>query len=173
MSGFLVSMEGAVSQGIIWGIMVLGVYITYKILDIADLTVDGSFALGSVVCALLIVKYDMNPLLAALLAGAAGMAAGAVTGFSIPSAGSRRSWRVLTQLGLWSVNLRILDGANNMPILKKDTIFSVWVDKTGMNQATVVLILGLLIAAAVILLLYWFLELRWERRSVPREIMRI
>ena len=61
--------------------MVLGVYITYKILDIADLTVDGSFALGSVVCALLIVKYDMNPLLAALLAGAAGMAAGAVTGF--------------------------------------------------------------------------------------------
>ena len=157
MSGFLVSMEGAVSQGIIWGIMVLGVYITYKILDIADLTVDGSFALGSVVCALLIVKYDMNPLLAALLAGAAGMAAGAVTGFlhtvcGIPAilAG------ILTQLGLWSVNLRILDGASNMPILKKDTIFSVWVDKTGMNQATVVLILGLLIAAAVILLLCWF-----------------
>ena len=118
---------------------------------------DGSFALGSVVCALLIVKYDMNPLLAALLAGAAGMAAGAVTGFlhtvcGIPAilAG------ILTQLGLWSVNLRILDGASNMPILKKDTIFSVWVDKTGMNQATVVLILGLLIAAAVILLLYWF-----------------
>ena len=54
------------------------------------------------------------------------------------------------------MNLRILDGASNMPILKKDTIFSVWVDKTGMNQATVVLILGLLIAAAVILLLYWF-----------------
>ncbi len=157
MSGFLVSMEGAVSQGIIWGIMVLGVYITYKILDIADLTVDGSFALGSVVCALLIVKYEMNPLLAALIAGGAGMLAGAVTGFlhtvcEIPAilAG------ILTQLGLWSVNLRILDGASNMPILKKETLFTGWVESTGMNQATVVMILGLVIAVVIIVLLYWF-----------------
>ena len=157
MSGFLVSMEGAVSQGIVWGIMVLGVYITYKILDIADLTVDGSFALGSVVCALLIVKYEMNPLLAALIAGGAGMLAGAATGFlhtvcEIPAilAG------ILTQLGLWSVNLRILDGASNMPILKKETLFTGWVESTGMNQATVVMILGLIIAVVVIILLYWF-----------------
>lgn len=157
MSGFLVSMEGAISQGIVWGIMVLGVYITYKILDIADLTVDGSFATGSCVCALMIVKYDMNPLLALVVACAAGMLAGAVTGFlhtvcEIPAilAG------ILTQLGLWSVNLRIMDGASNMPILRKQTIFTKWVENTGVNQATVVLVLGLVIAVFVIILLYWF-----------------
>ena len=64
MSGFLVSIQGAISQGVLWGIMVLGVYITYKILDIADLTVDGSFALGGCVCAAMMVNQHMNPVLA-------------------------------------------------------------------------------------------------------------
>lgn len=68
MSAFLVQMQGAVSQGILWGIMVLGVYITYKVLDIADLTVDGSFALGGCVCALLVVEKGFNPFLASMLA---------------------------------------------------------------------------------------------------------
>ena len=78
-AGILLAMQGAVSQGVLWGIMVLGVYITYKILDIADLTVDGSFALGGCVCALLVVDKGLDPLLALGLATLAGMIAGAVT----------------------------------------------------------------------------------------------
>ena len=73
MSGILLAMQGAVSQGILWGIMVLGVYITYKILNIADLTVDGSFALGGCVCALLVVEKGVNPILALLVATLAGV----------------------------------------------------------------------------------------------------
>ena len=67
MSGFLVSMQGAVSQGVIWGIMALGVYITFRIMDIADLTVDGSFALGGCTCAVLMAQYGVNPILALLI----------------------------------------------------------------------------------------------------------
>ena len=157
MSSLLLSLQGAVSQGVLWGIMVLGVYITYKILDIADLTVDGSFALGSCVCATMILNMNMNPALAILVAGIAGMLAGAVTGilhtvFEIPAilAG------ILTQISLWSVNLRIMGGKSNMPLLKVDTIFSGIVEKTGMKGSMVSLIIGVVIAAVVISILYWF-----------------
>ena len=157
MSSLLLSLQGAVSQGVLWGIMVLGVYITYKILDIADLTVDGSFALGSCVCATMILNMNMNPALAILVAGIAGMLAGAVTGilhtvFEIPAilAG------ILTQISLWSVNLRIMGGKSNMPLLKVDTIFSGIVEKTGMKGSMVSLLIGIVIAAVVISILYWF-----------------
>ena len=157
MSSLLLSLQGAVSQGVLWGIMVLGVYITYKILDIADLTVDGSFALGSCVCATMILNMNMNPALAILVAGIAGMLAGAVTGilhtvFEIPAilAG------ILTQISRWSVNLRIMGGKSNMPLLKVDTIFSGIVEKTGMKGSMVSLLIGIVIAAVVISILYWF-----------------
>ncbi len=157
MSSLLLSLQGAVSQGVLWGIMVLGVYITYKILDIADLTVDGSFALGSCVCATMILNMNMHPALAILVAGLAGMLAGAVTGilhtiFEIPAilAG------ILTQISLWSVNLRIMGGKSNMPLLKVDTIFSGIVEKTGMKSSMVSLLIGIVIAAVVISILYWF-----------------
>lgn len=108
MSNLLTSLLGATGQGILWGIMALGVYITYKLLDIADLTVDGSFALGGCTCAILIIN-GVNPVVATVLAVGAGLLAGAVTGilhtfFNIPAilAG------ILTQLSLWSINLRIL-----------------------------------------------------------------
>ena len=71
--GILLALQGAASQGILWGIFVLGVYITYKILDIADLTVDGSFALGGCVCATLVVTHGVNPFIALLIATAAGV----------------------------------------------------------------------------------------------------
>ena len=116
MSGILVAMQGAVAQGVLWGIMVLGVYITYRLLDIADLTVDGSFALGGCVCAALVINFDLDPLAALLLSMLAGMAAGAVTGIlhtvlEIPAilAG------ILTQISLWSINLRIMSGKSNLP----------------------------------------------------------
>ena len=75
--GIFLALQGAVSQGILWGVLVLGVYITYKILDIADLTVDGSFALGGCICATFVVGYGMNPFLALIISTLAGMIAGA------------------------------------------------------------------------------------------------
>lgn len=152
MSGALL---GAVSQGILWGIMVLGVYITYKLLDIADLTVDGSFALGGSVCAVLVVA-GVDPLIAVAAAMLAGMLAGAVTGFlhtvfEIPAilAG------ILTQIALWSVNLRIM-GKSNTPLLQSDTIFSRMAELTGLSSATASIIVGVIVAVAIIAALYWF-----------------
>ncbi len=157
MSGLLLSLQGAVSQGVLWGMMVLGVYITYKILDIADLTVDGSFALGGCVCAVLVVNQGVHPVLALLLAMLAGALAGAVTGFlhtifEIPAilAG------ILTQIALWSVNLRIMGGKSNVPLLKVNTVFTQWVESTGLTQSQVSLIMGIVIAVVVIVILYWF-----------------
>lgn len=155
--GFMVSLQDAVIQGVLWGVMVLGVYITYKLLDIADLTVDGSFALGGCVCAVMILNYNVNPWIALLIATAAGMVAGAVTGFlhtvfEIPAilAG------ILTQIGLWSINLRIMGGKSNVPLLKTDTIISGFIDVTGLNKQTASLIIGVGIAVAMIAFLYWF-----------------
>ena len=152
MSGALL---GAVSQGILWGIMVLGVYITYKLLDIADLTVDGSFALGGSVCAVLVVA-GVDPLIAVAAAMLAGMLAGAVTGFlhtvfEIPAilAG------ILTQIALWSVNLRIM-GKSNTPLLQSDTTFSRMTELTGLSSATASIIVGVIVAVAIIAALYWF-----------------
>lgn len=152
MSGALL---GAVSQGILWGIMVLGVYITYKLLDIADLTVDGSFALGGSVCAVLVVA-GVDPLIAVVAAMLAGMLAGAITGFlhtvfEIPAilAG------ILTQIALWSINLRIM-GKSNTPLLQSDTIFSRMTELTGLSSATASIIVGVIVAVAIIAALYWF-----------------
>ena len=105
---FINSLPGAVGQGLAWGVMAIGVYITYRILDIADLTVDGSLATGGAVCAIAI-TLGVNPWVAMLLAIAAGMLAGFVTGFfhtfcGIPAILSG----ILTQLALYSLNLRIL-----------------------------------------------------------------
>ncbi|MDY4835360.1 MAG: ABC transporter permease [Frisingicoccus sp.] len=154
--GILLALQGAASQGILWGIFVLGVYITYKILDIADLTVDGSFALGGCVCATLVVTHGVNPFIALLISTAAGVLAGAVTGFlhtvfEIPAilAG------ILTQISLWSINLRIM-GKSNIPLLKTGTIFSGLVNATGMKTSLASGLIGLVIAGAVIFLLYWF-----------------
>nr|WP_288829872.1 ABC transporter permease [uncultured Clostridium sp.] len=157
MSGLLVSLQDAVVQGVLWGIMVLGVYITYKLLDIADLTVDGSFALGGCVCAVMILNFHVDPWVALAVAAIAGMAAGAVTGllhtiFEIPAilAG------ILTQIGLWSVNLRIMGGKSNVPLLKTDTIMSKFIDLTGLNKPVASLVIGIGIAVIMIVLLYWF-----------------
>ncbi len=116
MQGFVNSLPGAVAQGIIWGLMAMGVYITFKILDIADLTVDGSFATGGAVLAVLLTG-GWNVGLALLAAFGAGCLAGLATAifhtkFGIPAilAG------ILTQISLWSVNLRITDGRANVPV---------------------------------------------------------
>ena len=152
----LIALQGAVSQGVLWGIMVLGVFITFRLLDIPDMTCDGSFALGGCVCAVLIVNNNADPLLAVLAGMCAGAIAGAVTGilttvFEIPAilAG------ILTQISLWSINLRIM-GKSNTPILAKGTVFSAVSNMTGLPQSTVAIILGILLAVAIVAILYWF-----------------
>lgn len=157
MNGVFLAMQGAVAQGVLWGIMVLGVYITYRLLDIADLTVDGSFALGGCVCAVMVLNKNMDPALALVMATLAGAVAGAVTGalhtiFEIPAilAG------ILTQIGLWSINLRIMGGKSNLPLLKTETVISKFVEMTGLTQSQCSLIVGIVVAILMIVLLYWF-----------------
>ena len=157
MTGLLASLQGAVAQGVLWGIMVLGVYITFRLMDIADLTVDGSFALGACVCAVLVVNKHMDPVAALFAATAAGLVAGAVTGilhtvFEIPAilAG------ILTQISLWSINLRIMGGKSNLPLQKAKTLISRFVDLTGFTQSQASMIIGIIVAVCVIAFLYWF-----------------
>ena len=122
--GFINALPGALSQGLIWGIMAIGVYITYKLLDMSDLTVDGSFCTGGAVCVMMLIA-GYNVWIAMLAAVLAGMLAGAVTGFfhtvcNIPAILSG----ILTQLGLWSVNLAIMDMRANQALnVKKVDLF--------------------------------------------------
>ena len=108
MTSLINALPGALSQGLIWGIMAIGLYITYKVLEVSDLTVDGSFCTGGAVCAMMLISGH-NVWLAMLVALLAGMVAGFVTGFlhttlKIPAILSG----ILTQLGLWSINLAIM-----------------------------------------------------------------
>ncbi len=157
------AMLGAVSQGVLWGIMGLGVYITFKILDFADLTVDGTFALGGCICALFIVQ-GINPLVAVVVATVAGAIAGFFTGFlstklRIPGILSG----ILVQLALYSVNLHILGGPNQ-PLVRTQITIMNWInDALDLSSrfpfsATSVssLITGVLFAGVLIVLLYWF-----------------
>lgn len=108
MASLINALPGALAQGMIWGIMAIGLYITYKILEISDLTVDGSFCTGGAVCAMLLVA-GWNVWAAMLMAFLAGMLAGWVTSFFHTKLGIPAILAgILTQLGLWSVNLAIM-----------------------------------------------------------------
>lgn len=150
------SLPGAAAQGLIWGLMAIGVYITFRILDVADLTVDGSIATGGAVCVMLI-RAGCNPWLALLCAFCAGMLAGLITGFfhtrcRIPAilAG------ILTQLALYSVNLRIMGSKANQAVGvdKYDLLVSQrYVRALTLENPLPLLLIAV---AAVIGLLYWF-----------------
>ena len=146
---WLNTLPSAAAQGLVWGLMAIGVYITYKILDIADLTVDGSICTGGAVCAVLMVN-GVNVWVAMLAALLAGMLTGLVTGFfhtfmGIPAILSG----ILTQLMLWSVNLKIM-GKANQAISNK--IFKL------VKQLDPILSVLVLLAfvTCVIAVLYWF-----------------
>lgn len=151
MSGFLASLPGACAQGIIWGIMAVGVYLTFKVLDLADLTVDGSFGTGGAVLVVCTIA-GMNIWLAMLLAFLAGCIAGLVTGilltkFGIPAilAG------ILTQLALYSVNLRIMSGRANVALNIDE--YGILVSLRYIPKSILV---GGAFALVIIGLLYWF-----------------
>lgn len=150
LSGFLGSLPGAAAQGIIWGIMAIGVYLTYRILDFADLTVDGSFGTGGAVLVMCTLN-GMNIYVALLLAFAAGCLAGLATGifhtvFGIPPilAG------ILTQLALYSVNLDIMGKSNQVISVDK---YNLLVSLRFINKSIIV---GLIVTAIIIAVLYWF-----------------
>lgn len=151
MSGFLASLPGACAQGIIWGIMAVGVYLTFKVLDLADLTVDGSFGTGGAVLVVCTIA-GMNIWVAMLLAFLAGCLAGLVTGilhtkFGIPAilAG------ILTQLALYSVNLRIMSGRANVALNIDE--YGILVSLRYIPKSILV---GGAFALVIIGLLYWF-----------------
>lgn len=149
---FLYALPGAVAQGLIWGLMAIGVYISYKILDIADLTVDGSICTGGCVCAVLLASGvpAWVAVLAALLAGAlTGVVTGLLhTGLGIPSilAG------ILTQLMLYSVNLAILDGRSLLAIDPRAN--DLLIHMSDNNSAMIVL--GIVVAVTIFVLYQFF-----------------
>ncbi len=156
-------LPGAVAQGLIWGIMAIGVYITFRILDIADLTVDGSFATGGAVAAILITG-GVNPWLATLAAFVVGLAAGMVTGVFHTSMGIPAILAgILTQLALYSVNLRIqgigtdLGSRANVPLsINKYKNMLVSLRNVGRFALDNPIWLMLLITLVLIGLMYWF-----------------
>ncbi len=145
---------GAVALGLLWAIMALGVYLTYRILDVADLTVEGTIALGGAVAARLI-SGGMNPWLATLIALAAGLLGGLCTGLlhtklKIPALLSG----ILTMIALYSINLRVM-GKSNIPLLRVKTVYSPLQD-IGLSGALPSLIVGIIVVVVVAVIIYWF-----------------
>jgi len=148
------AMEGAVAQGTIWGIMAVGVFLTYKILDFADLTVDGSLCTGGSVAVMLMLS-GVNPSVALLCAFGAGLLAGLVTGLFHTALGIPPILSgILTQLALYSVNIRIMGKSNQaISVDKYDLIVSSRF--LSENPVTLFVTLGLFVVVLVGLL-YWF-----------------
>lgn len=152
LANWIGSLPGVLTQGMIWGIMAIGVFITFRILDIADLTVDGTICTGAAVCAVLLVS-GMNVWLAIAIATLAGVLCGLVTGlihtfFGIPAilAG------ILTQLMLWSANLIIMGKANVSLTAVLDSKLISNLDSESLKVNLI--LLGFVVAVAG--LLYWF-----------------
>lgn len=151
MMSFLSALPGAAAQGIIWGLMAIGVYITFRVLDVADLTVDGSMGTGGAVL-VMCATSGMNIYVSMIIAFLAGCIAGLATGifhtvFGIPAILSG----ILTQLALYSINLRILGNKANQSInvMNYDLIVS-------LRNITQSIIVGLVVVFIFIAILYWF-----------------
>ena len=149
------ALPGACAQGLIWGIMAIGVYLTYRILDVADLTVDGSFGTGGAVCVMCLLS-GQNVWVSLLMALLAGLLSGFVTGvlhtfMGIPAilAG------ILTQLSLYSINLKIMGKANQaINVDKYNLLISLrWVKEFALHNPIVMIII---VTAVLIGILYWF-----------------
>lgn len=144
-----------VSQGLLWAIMALGVFLTFRVLDIADLSVEGTFPLGAAVAATLI-DAGHSVWFAVLIALIAGCIGGTVTALlttklKIPALLSG----ILTMIGLYSVNLMIM-GKANVPLLRAETVFTLTEDLFGVSSVVATLIVGLIATTVVGVIMYWF-----------------
>lgn len=151
------SLPGACAQGLIWGLLALGVYITYKLLDFADLTVDGSIATGGAV-AVMLIRAGMNPWLALIFAFLAGMAAGFITGMLHTSLGIPGILAsILTQISLYSINLNILGSSNQAVSVDK---YSLVVSLRYISDSTASKIrmftTCILFCVVLVAILYWY-----------------
>lgn len=156
MEGIFLAIQGAASQGIIWGIMTLGVYITFKVLDFPDLSIDGSFALGGAVSAILI-SNGMNPFTTLIFSFLAGSLAGLATGIlntklQIPGilAG------ILTMIALYSINIRVMGGRPNIPLLGMTTSLTIIQNIFSLSKVLSDLLVGFIFSLFIVLIMYWF-----------------
>ena len=144
---------GGLAQGLIWGIMALGVYMTFRMLDIADLTVDGSIATGGAVCIMLVLK-GWNPQLALMMSMVAGMLCGLVTGLLHTKLGIPDILAgILTQISLYSINLNIMGKANQAVNISK--VKFLFTSNAKLLNRTIVLVAG--VCAVLVVLLYLYL----------------
>lgn len=151
------SLPGACAQGLIWGLLALGVYITYKLLDFADLTVDGSMATGGAV-AVMLIRAGMNSWLALIFAFLAGMAAGFITGMLHTALGIPGILAsILTQISLYSINLNILGSSNQAVSVDK---YSLVVSLRYISDSTASKIrmftTCILFCVVLVAILYWY-----------------
>ncbi len=150
-SSLMARVPSGIAQGLIWGVMALGVYVTFRLLDVADLSVDGTFATGGAVTVMLILA-GVNPWLAIVVAFAAGLLAGCVTGLLHTKLGIPAILAgILTQYALYSINLAIMGFSANMAVSADK--YSLVVSGREVSGA---IIIGLIFAVVVIGLMYWF-----------------
>lgn len=141
-------------QGLLWSLLAIGVFITFRVLDIADLTVEGSFPLGAAISVTLIVA-GVNPIVSILAAAVGGMLAGVVTGWvhtklKIPAllAG------ILTMIALYSVNLHVM-GKANVSLLRMNTVYT-YLETMNISATWALAIVGLVVAVLACVFLFWF-----------------
>lgn len=146
---------GTIGQGLLWSLLAVGVFLTFRVLDIADLTVEGSFPMGAAISAILLIN-GFNPIVSILGAAVGGMIAGAVTGWihtklKIPAllAG------ILTMIALYSINLHIM-GKANVPLLRVDTIYTMLGQVLPLDRTLMLAIVGLIVAVVTCFVLFWF-----------------
>lgn len=151
MSAFINALPGAVVQGLIWGIMAIGVFITFRVLDIADLTVDGTFSTGGAVMVVMTIK-GCNIWLSLLCAIAAGFIAGLITGFLHTSFGIPAILAgILTQQMLYSINLRVMSGSASTALNYRN--YNLILSSSNIPKAIIAAIIFVVVLIAI---LYWF-----------------
>ncbi|WP_446453006.1 ABC transporter permease [Tuanshanicoccus yangjingiae] len=146
------------TQGVVWSVMAIGVYITFRLLDIADLSAEGTFPLGAAICASLITS-GVHPIVATLIAFVGGALAGLLAGWihtklHIPALITG----ILVLTGLYSINLHVMAGRPNIALLGQTTIFSIVQDATGWSKNVSVLVVTLVVLAVILALLISFLN---------------
>lgn len=154
--GILRLIPSGIGEGLAWGILAIGVYISFRVLDVADMSVDGTLALGGVVTAVLVVN-GTNVILAMLISVISGAVAGVITGLlhtklKIPAILSG----ILMMFALYSVNIHIMDGKSNVSLLKQPTLLNLITNWLNVDRSIINIIVFSFFAALVICAVYWF-----------------
>lgn len=165
--------QSSITQGFVYATMVLGVYLSFRILNFADLTVDNSFTLGGAIAAKLIIS-GVNPALSLVVAFIGGAGAGAVTGLLHTRLKITEILSgILTMTALYSINLRVMGGASNLSLLRADTIISK-LKELGSNDNLTILLFFIAIVLIIKLIIDWFLHTEYGmalRATGDNEIM--